>query len=446
MGDDRFPSEQADWLGVDEALGRILADAHPLPRTHRPLSAALDHVLAQDVVAPVSLPPWDNAAMDGYALRSADMTPSSPGPIRLRVVGSVMAGDPLPDAPAPGHAVRIMTGAPVPHGLDTVVRVEDTDREEGTPGHVCILRDRDRGSNVRAGGEDMAQGDLLLPEGIHITPGRIAILASAGMDPVPVIPHPHVAILPTGDELRVPADYDDVRSGLAIPESNGPALAAACRSSAAAVPLLLPPVPDRRGELVAAVQRAAAEADVLVTTGGASMGTADLMKDVLAEMGFELDFWRVTMRPGSPLSFGHLPRDSGRPLPVFGLPGNPASAFVTFQLLVRPYLLRLAGRTEVHRPVVEALAGQTFQAHPERTLFPRVLLEVDDAGGLVAVPTGPQGSGLVHSLGRAHGLAVVPAGPPCAGGTPIRVILLDDGPAGMDQPGYLDTLRRRGDA
>jgi molybdopterin molybdotransferase len=446
MGEARFPSEQADWLGVGEALHRILRSAHPLPRANRPLSQALDHVLAQEVVAPVSLPPWDNAGMDGYALRSSDLDGFPSEGVALPVVGAVHAGAPLQDGPEPGQAVRIMTGAPVPRGLDTVVRVEDTDREAGHPGHVRILDDRDRASNVRAGGEDMRAGDLLLPSGVQITPGRIAVLAAAGVDPVPVIPFPRVAILPTGDELRPPADYDDVRSGVAIPESNGPALAAACTASGAAIPLQFPPTPDRTEDLASAILRAAEEAHVLVTTGGASMGTADLVKTVLAQLGFRMDFWRVAMRPGSPLSFGHLPRESGPPLPVFGLPGNPASAFVTFQLFVRPFILRLAGRSQIHRPVVDASAGESFAAHPRRALFPRVVLEVDDTGGLVALPTGPQGSGLVGSLGRAHGLAVVPAGPPCAAGTPLRVLLLDDGPAGLDEAGYLDALGHPGDA
>ena len=189
------------------------------------------------------------------------------------------------------------------------------------------------------------------------------------------------------------------------------------------------------------LREATARGDVLVTLGGASMGTADLVKDVLAEMGFVLDFWRVKMRPGSPFSFGTLPRKGMAPLPVFGLPGNPASSFVTFQLLVRPFLLRLAGERAIHRAVVDARAGVALKSHPERTLFTRVLLEVDDAGRLVAVPTGAQGSGLVRSLGEAHGLAVVPAGPPCPAGTHVSVLLLADGPAADPEPGYLDALR-----
>lgn len=440
----RFPSEKADWLGVDEALERILGPAQPLPPRDLPLSEAPGHILARDVAAPVTLPPWDNAGMDGYAVRSEDLPDPFPeGGRDFPVAGEVRAGDTRVPPPPGGSAVRIMTGAPVPEGMDSVVRVEDTDREAGTPGTVRILLDRDRTGNVRSAGEDMAAGSLLLAAGVPVTPGRVAVLASAGCDPVTVIPRPRVALIPTGDELRQPSDFRDVLAGTAIPESNGPALAAACRAMGS-VPRLFPPVPDHRQALRAALEEAAADSDVVVTMGGASMGTADLVKDVLAGMGYRLDFWRIRMRPGSPVSLGYLPRDAGGPLPVLGLPGNPASSFVTFQLLVRPLLLRLAGEAEIHRPVVDAVAGAAFPYHPSRTLFPRVVLELDDAGGLVALPTGPQGSGLVRSLGDAQGLAVVPAGPPCPAGTPLRVLLLDDASAGSEEPGYLDTLQAPG--
>jgi molybdopterin molybdotransferase len=289
----------------------------------------------------------------------------------------------------------------------------------------------------------MTAGSLLLAAGLPVTPGRVAVLASAGCDPVAVFPRPRVALIPTGDELRPPSDFRDVLAGTAIPESNGPALAAACRAVGVA-PRLFPPVPDDRAALRSALEQAASDSDVVVTMGGASMGTADLVKDVLVEMGYRLDFWRVKMRPGSPVSLGYLPRDAGGPLPVLGLPGNPASSFVTFQLLVRPLLLRLAGEAEIHRPVVDAMAGSAFASHPSRTLFPRVVLELDDAGGLVVLPAGPQGSGLVRSLGEAHGLAVIPAGPPCPAGTPLRVLLLDDQSAGSEEPGYLDRLQEPG--
>jgi molybdopterin molybdotransferase len=254
-----------------------------------------------------------------------------------------------------------------------------------------------------------------------------------------------VVILPTGDELREPRDFADVEAGFAIPESNGPVLAAACR--ALSLPTtLVPPTPDDDGALHAALERAE-EADLLLTLGGASMGTADRVKSVLAERGFELDFWRVRMRPGSPFSFGHLPRGRGpgtSALPVFGLPGNPASAFVTFLVLVRPFLMALAGRPDRHLPVSTARTVQELPAHPERTQFVRVLLEDDGEGGWVTRPTGPQGSGLVQSVAAAEGLAVVPAGPVgLPEGASLRVLRLD-AHRGQREPGYRDRIGASG--
>jgi molybdenum cofactor synthesis domain-containing protein len=330
-----------------------------------------------------------------------------------------------------------MTGAPVPRGLDSVVRVEDTDAESEAPGRVRILQDRDRERNVRRAGEDMLAGDPVLAAGEIVTPGRVALLAATGNDPVSVVARPRVVLLPTGDELRPAGDFDEVRAGDAIPESNGPTLAAACRAIAVP-PTLLPPVPDDADALATAVSRAIEDGDVLLTLGGASMGTADLVKDVLRGFDFELDFWRVKMRPGSPFSFGRIPREGRRSLAVFGLPGNPASAFVTFQVLVRPYLLAVAGHREIHRPVVDAIAAEPMKTHAERALFHRVVLEFDATGGLHATLAGAQGSGLVSSLGRAQGLAYVPPGPDCPAGSPLRVLLLDDGPAGALEPGYTE--------
>lgn len=433
-----FPSARADWLTVAEAVKRILRAATPLPPRSIPLADAAGRVLAEEVVARVDLPPWDNAAMDGYALRSSDLPDDLPEEgLTLPVDGEVRAGDPPRPPPAAGRAVRIMTGAPIPEGLDTVVRVEDTDGETGTPGTVAIHSPRDRGRHVRPAGQDMRRGQRLLSPGERLTPGRMGLLAAAGRDPVRVHPPPRVTILPTGDELRRPRDFADVEAGFAIPESNGPVLAATCR--ALDLPTtLLPPTPDDDAALDAALDQAH-DADVLITLGGASMGTADRVKVVLARRRFELDFWRVRMRPGSPFSFGHLPRSEGSPsLPVFGLPGNPASAFVTFLVLVRPFLMVLAGRQDPHLPTDVARTGAPLPAHPERTQFVRVRLEEDGPGSWVTRPTGPQGSGLVQSVAAAEALAVVPAGPrDLAAGSPVRILRLNDG-VGQADAGYRD--------
>jgi len=282
----------------------------------------------------------------------------------------------------------------------------------------------------------MRRGQELLAPGAWLTPGRVGLLAAAGKDPVHVHPLPRVVILPTGDELRKPRDFTDVEAGFAIPESNGPVLQALCE--ALSLPTtLLPPAPDDDSALHDALDHAT-DADVLITLGGASMGTADRVKAVLSERGFELDFWRVKMRPGSPFSFGHLPRDGRQPVAVCGLPGNPASAFVTFLVLVRPFLLALAGREDRHLPTSAARTGSQLPTHPERTQFVRVRLGRDEDGGWVTQPTGPQGSGLVQSVAAAEALAVVPAGPSeLEAGSAVRILHLY-GRAGQREAGYKD--------
>jgi len=326
---------------------------------------------------------------------------------------------------APGRAIRIMTGAPIPTGADTVVRVEDTDREE-RPGTIRVFSDRDRGRHVRPAGQDMREGALLFEPGWSITPGTLGVLAAAGRSEVVVRRQPRVAVLPTGDELRTPDRYDEVRAGLGIPESNGRMLAAMIRA-AGAEPVDLGIAADDRAALRDRIE-AAADADVLVTIGGASMGEADLVKDVLDELGFELDFWRVRMRPGSPVSFGWLESAHGRQA-VFGLPGNPSSAFVTFEVFVRPFLLRMAGHDRVFRRVIPCVADGRFDTPSDLTYFQRVTVGVRD-GVLVAALTGPQLSGLVRGLALADGLARVdPGRSSVEPGEPVDVMLLDAAPA-----------------
>ncbi|RMH14454.1 MAG: molybdopterin molybdenumtransferase MoeA, partial [Gemmatimonadetes bacterium] len=353
----RFERRAADWLPVTAALEQVLAAARPLPPEDVALGEALGRALAEDVTAPWALPPWDNAGMDGYAVRAEDVRGASPdAPVTLEVVGVARAGALELPSPGPGQAVRIMTGAPLPEGADSVVRVEGTDAEAGQPGRVRVLADRDAGGNVRPGGQDWAAGERLLSAGTTVTPGVVAVLAAAGRSSVRVHGRPTVALLPNGDELAPPHDHERLRAGHAIPESNSHTLAAAVRQVGAHA-RRLDPVPDDEDALAAALARTL-DADVLVTLGGASMGEGDLIKRVLDRHGFELDFWRVRMRPGSPVSFGLLARPEGPPLPVFGLPGNPASAFVTFQVFVRPFVLALAGHARVHRRVVRATAAE----------------------------------------------------------------------------------------
>lgn len=431
----RFETLEPDWLPVREALERILAGARPLPVTDVPLSECPGRVLARDLQARVTLPPWDNSAMDGYAVRGEDVEGATPDdPVELRVAGAVQAGDTGRPGVEPGQAVRIMTGAPLPSGADTVIRVEDTDAEESREGRVRIDSDRDVGRHVRPAGEDFTAGEAFLARGTRIGSGQVAALAAQGYARVPVHRRPVVAVMPNGDELASLDRFESVREGRAVPECNGPALAAAARR-AGADPRLLPIARDERKSILERLDEAAG-ADVLVTVGGASMGEADLLKRVLAGRGFELDFWRIRIRPGSPFSLGTLPVDRER-LPVFGLPGNPGSAFVTFQILVRPYLMALAGHQRLHHASVRARAGEALRSPARLTHFFRVRLEERGEGPPEARLTGPQGSGLVQSLGRADGLAVVREGVETVEeGEELTVIHLNEGPGWQREPAF----------
>lgn len=432
MEEDRpaFETRAADWLPVLDAQRRIMDSCTPLAGEEVLVTEALGRALTEDLSARAALPPWDNAAMDGYAVRGADVAGATPGgPRTLAVIGRLRAGARYALPLTPGEALRIMTGAPVPHGADSVIRVEDTDAE-ATPGQVRVFRDRDVRRNVRPAGEDFRPGDLVLRAGQTIHAGTVGVLASLGLTRVRVGQRPRVTILTTGDELVGPERYQDVVDGSRVPESNGPMLAAAV-AAAGGIPTVLGPVPDNLEVLAAALQEARG-AHALVTVGGASMGEADLVKRALDRAGFVQDFWRVAMRPGSPFSFGWIPGTPER-TPVFGLPGNPASAYVTFEVLVRPYLLRLAGHALVHRRRVTATAAAPLQGS-ERTHFVRVRLH--HRGALLVVePAGAQGSGLAGGLAAVEALAVVPAGTSVAPGHPVDTILLDPGPsAAVESP------------
>jgi molybdopterin molybdotransferase len=426
-----FEDRQPDWLDADEALSRVLDAAMPLGPESVPLTESIGRALAEEVIASATLPPWDNSAMDGYAARGEDVDGASRStPLTLSVNGVVRAGDLELPTLGPGQAIRIMTGAPIPPGADTVIRVEDTDAE-AEPGRVRIFDDRDQGRHVRSAGQDMLFGESLLEPGHTVSPGSIGVLSAAGRDTVVVHRAPSVGVLSTGSELRPIDRYDEVREGRGIPESNGPMLAAMVRAIGA-LPIDLGIAHDDSADILQRIE-AGAEADVIVTIGGASMGEADLVKRVLDEVGFEQSFWRVKMRPGSPFGFGWLPRGERRQ-PVFGLPGNPSSAFVTFEVFVRPFLLKLAGHRNVMRRRVRCIAAETFKTPAALTYFQRVTL-TPGPDGLMASLTGPQGSGLVTGLARAHGLAVLdPASDAVKKGSPVDVILIDGGPAAVEAP------------
>jgi molybdopterin molybdotransferase len=433
-----FESRVAHWLSVTDAQHRVLSRVVPLPSELVATNDALGSVLAEPIAARATLPAWDNSAMDGYAVRGHDVRgASSDAPIRLRVIGAARAGASAGVVVEPGCAVRIMTGGRLPDGADSVVRVEDTDRERGQGGEVEIRSDRDAGRNVRPAGQDMRAGDVVLEAGALLGPGALALAATAGSARVAVHRRPTVAVLSSGDELRPLSEWSDVEAGRAVVDSNGLMLAACATASGCNA---LPPRLARDNEASIREEIAVSmDADVLLTSGGASMGEADLIKRVLDDLGFELDFWRVTLQPGSPFSFGFLPRSGRAPLPVFGLPGNPASAFVTFELFARPFLLASAGHRAVHRPVVRARAATPLTGTGTLTHFHRVTLEPSsDETVPRAHLTGPQGSGLVHSVGRATGLAVVPRGlRGIAEGEVVSVMITLDTPGATAEAGCI---------
>ena len=417
-----FESRTGDWLPFDEALTRILSHLSPLPPETVPLEEALGRALANDVLAPGPLPPWDNSAMDGYAVRGDDVAGATKEhPVVLAVTGVIHAGTRFEGTVGPGDAVRIMTGGEVPAGADTVIRVEDTDGEETDTGNLRIYSERDRGCHVRPAGQDWVEGAIALESGTGIGPGQTAVLAAARVSLVSVHRKPKVAILASGDELvDLDSPYLDPHR---IAESNSHYVSAGVRA-AGGTPRRLGIARDDREDIRHHLARAA-DADVLVTLGGASMGEGDLFKTVLEDLGLQLDFWRVKIRPGSPMSFGRLPLGGGGSQTVFGLPGNPASAFVTFELFVRPFLLALAGHIRLHRPTVTALAAVDLTTAEDITGFLRVRLSRSGAE-LEASLTGPQASGLVGSLGAADGLAIIPEGVRAIPrGAPVEVMLLD---------------------
>jgi molybdopterin molybdotransferase len=425
-----FESRAGDWLPFEEALERVLGHSRPLPPEVVPLEDALGRALSQDVLAPSRLPPWDNSAMDGYAVRGDDVAGATKDdPAVLTVTGVVHAGTRFEGTVGPAEAVRIMTGGRVPRGADTVIRVEDTDREETDTGNLQVYSDRDRGRHVRPAGQDWPEGAVTLEAGAGIGPGQIAVLAAARVPMVSVHRRPTVAILASGDEL---VDLDDPSlDAHGIPESNSHYASAAVRA-AGGTALRLGIAKDDRADIREHLARAA-NADVLVTLGGASMGEGDLFKGVLEDLGLQLEFWRVKIRPGSPVSFGRLPKEDGGEQAVFGLPGNPASTFVTFELFVRPFLLALGGHARLGRPTVTASAAMDLTTSEDLTAFLRVSLSGSGAE-LEASLTGPQGSGLVGGLGRAEGLAIIPPGVSVIpSGAPVDVMLLDD-PRGSYAP------------
>ena len=381
-------------------MARIVAAARPLATETVALRSARGRVLAADVRSELALPPWDNSSMDGYAVRLAEVAAARrDAPIELPVAETVPAGH-RPSAPLrPGSAVRIMTGAPIPDGTDGVVRVEDTD---GGEARVRIFELGNAARNIRPRGEDVRVNDVVVAAGTRLGPAEIGLLAAVGAARVTVHRRPRVAVLATGDELVDVEGIDAVKRGERIVSSNSYTIGAALERDGAEL-IDLGIGRDDPDDLMARLRRGA-DADVVVTSGGVSVGAFDFTRPVLERLGGRLDFWRVRMRPGAPIGFGSL----GDALWV-GLPGNPVSSLVTYELFVRPALRRLAGeRAPFARPITVIVDEPVTIAAP-LTHFLRVTLTRGDDGALRAKLTGAQGSGILSSMARADALLVVDA-------------------------------------
>lgn len=383
-------------ISAAEASEQILASIERMPIEHIPLAASLGAVLAEHVVARTNLPPWRSSSMDGYAVRSSDI---GTVPRLLRVLGEIAAGGASSGEIFAGEAIKIMTGAPVPQGADTVVRVEDTD---GGSGSVEIRSQRDSGRNVRPRGEDFEKGDVLMRAGDRINPAAIGVLASAGVATVATFRSPTVAIVASGDELVRVENFASVLSGERIVSSNSYSLPALVRD-AGGLPRDGGITPDSPSALRDAINGAMA-CDLLITCGGVSVGERDFTRAVMRDMGADIKFWRARIRPGGPIVFGVL---DGRPW--IGLPGNPVSALVTFELFVRPAILKMLGDTLLFPAPQLVTLDERVSVSGDLTHYLRIVVTQRD-NALHARLTGTQSSGALTSMLHANALLIVPEG------------------------------------
>jgi molybdopterin molybdotransferase len=435
---ERAAAERPGLMRLEDALARMLDGVVALPAETVALADAHGRVLALSIDSALTLPPWDNSAMDGFAVCAADtMAAAAVAPVRLRVVGEVAAGRSPAVHVEAGTAVRIMTGAPLPAGADAVVPVEETDAAAGAaalPEVVAIFRAAEPGAHVRRAGSDLRAGGRLLEAGCSLGPAELAVAAAGGYGELPVHRRPRLAVLATGDELVAPG----APLGAAqIPDSNTVGLQAMAREAGARAQAL-GISGDRLGEVIGALRRGLGTSDVIVVSGGVSVGAHDVVKDAFAELG-TLELWRVAVQPGKPLAFGRAVRPGhegdppGRagdpPVLLFGLPGNPVSSLVTFELFVRPVLRRLAGHADLNgRDVVRATLSEPVRKDPARRAFLRVRLERGADGGWRAALAGGQGSHVLSALAAADGLAVIPEGvATLPAGADVEVLRLRNG-------------------
>ena len=423
-------------LSVEEAQERILGMFQVLGSERKPLLDALGQVLAEDVVSKLDIPPLTNSAMDGYAVRYEAIEGATfDDPKELRVIGHLAAGQLPQQEVTDGTTVRIMTGAPIPPGADTVVPFEETDEYERKglgmrPLDITEIRirvDIPRGSNMRPAGQDIQRGQMVLKKGMLLRPSEIGVLASLGRDTVEVVRLPVVAVIATGDELMEPGE--PVSAGK-IYNSNSYSVSAAVLRYGG-IPKVLGIAEDNLESMNIKLENGLT-ADMLLTSAGVSRGDYDIVKDVLASRG-EIDFWSVRMRPAKPLAFGVFPGPGGRKVPHIGLPGNPVSALVAFEELVRPAILKMQGRKDLEKPTVRAVLEDDIVNSDERRVYARAIITNRD-GRYYARLTGDQGSGILTSMALANGLAICPEDVPVMkAGEEVDVQMLDWPSAGLGQ-------------
>lgn len=419
---------ETSMISVEEARDRILSFFSRLDVETKPLLDALGQVLAAGVVAPFDIPPLDNTAMDGYAVRAVDTAGATEtSPRTLRVVADLAAGYVLEKAIGPGEAVRIMTGAPMPPGSDATVPFEETDEplrgvnEAATrPAAVQILKAASPKANIRFRAEDVRAGQVVIPAGRVIRASEIGVLASIGLSEVSVYRRPVVAILSTGDEVTEPGQ--SLLPGR-IYDANAHSIAALVKKFGG-LPRLLGIAKDTVEDLTAKI-REGLDADMLVTSAGVSRGDFDVVKDVLAREG-DVDFWTVRMKPGKPLAFGAFNASGGRKVPHLGLPGNPVSSMVSFELFGRPAIFTMLGRPDWQRPVIKAVIRDVLRNTDARRFYARCVVSRGDDGQYYADLTGPQGSGILTSMSAANALTIIPEDlPEARPGDVIDVMMLD---------------------
>jgi molybdopterin molybdotransferase len=401
-------------VNIEEARIRVLAEAAPLPPESCPLSQALGRVLSEEIVAPHNVPPFDNSGMDGFAVRAVDTVDAGPdSPVRLRISQVIPAGTVGAHSLGAEEAAKIMTGAPIPDGADSVVQVELTEEKDG---HVLIYEASKRGKNIRRAGEDVPAGERVFKPGGILGPAELGLIASFGIPEVEVHRRPRVAILSTGSEL---VEVGKPLLPGQIHNSNTYSLRAQCQQLGIE-PTVLGIVIDDYEATKQLIQQGL-DYDVLVTSGGVSVGDFDFIKDVQDELGVERRLWGVAMKPGKPLTFGVR-----GPTLVFGLPGNPVSTMVSFELFVRPALLRLMGYRKTTRPSYSAVIAEEVNNPDGRTYVVRVRAWREGSVWHVS-STGAQGSGILKSMVGANGLAFIPGGPRgVRAGEEVEFLLLNE--------------------